>query len=108
MKKQGGKQMSKQRLFKTVVWFFVLQVVFLGVLLAKVGAALAAESVPSKPAEKSKKKVSEMTFDEILVQGQYHFSDESVVTVEDDKVLDALLGVRTEFKDRLKKSATKY
>lgn len=47
-------------------------------------------------------------FDEILVQGQYHFSNEAVTTVEEDKVLDALIGVRSDFKDRLEKSSTRY
>ncbi|MCJ8276551.1 MAG: hypothetical protein HRT44_02385, partial [Bdellovibrionales bacterium] len=57
---------------------------------------------------KTKKKVrvsKEVSFDEILVQGKHHFSDEAVVTVEQDKVLDALLEVRKDFKDRIKKSA---
>lgn len=45
------------------------------------------------------------SFEDLLVQGQYHFSDESVTTVEEDKVLDALIGVRADFKDRLKKSS---
>lgn len=54
-----------------------------------------------------KKKSTEVSFDDVLVQGKYHFSDEAVTTVEDDKILDALLGVRTEFKDRIKKSTSR-
>lgn len=50
---------------------------------------------------------TEHSFEDLLVQGQYHFSDESVTTVEEDKVLDALIGVRSEFKDRLENSAEK-
>lgn len=46
-------------------------------------------------------------FDELLVQGKYQFSDESVTTVEEDKVLDSLLGVRKDFRDRLERSALK-
>jgi hypothetical protein len=42
------------------------------------------------------------------VQGKYHFSDEAVTTVEEDKVLDSLIGVRTEFKDRLEQSAERF
>jgi len=56
----------------------------------------------------TKKKTTDVSFDDVLVQGKYHFSDESVTTVENDKVLDALLGVRTDFKDRLKKSAARH
>jgi hypothetical protein len=54
-----------------------------------------------------KKKSTEVSFDDVLVQGKYHFSDEAVTTVEDDKILDALLGVRTDFKDRVKKSTSR-
>jgi hypothetical protein len=55
-----------------------------------------------------KKKSTEMNFDDVLIYGKYHFSDEAVTTVEEDKVLDALLGVRTDFKDRMKKSASRH
>ncbi len=54
------------------------------------------------------KKTTDVSFEDLLIQGKYHFSDESVVTVEEDKVLDALLGVRKDFKDRIKKSASRY
>lgn len=47
-------------------------------------------------------------FEDLLVQGKYHFSDEAVTTVEEDKVLDALIGVRSDFKDRLKSSTGSY
>lgn len=63
----------------------------------------AGEPVP----QAKKKKSTEVSFDDVLVQGKYHFSDEAVTTVEDDKVLDALLGVRTDFKDRIKKSTAR-
>ena len=49
-----------------------------------------------------------MSFEELLVQGKYHFSDEAVTTVEEDKILDALLPVRKDFKDRIKKSASRH
>ncbi|WP_374030519.1 hypothetical protein [Bdellovibrio bacteriovorus] len=47
-----------------------------------------------------------MNFEDLLVSGQYHFSDEAVTTVEEDKVLNSLIGVRADFKDRMKQSAT--
>lgn len=56
----------------------------------------------------AKKKSTDVSFDDVLVQGKYHFSDEAVTTVEDDKILDALLGVRTDFKDRIKKSTARH
>ena len=48
------------------------------------------------------------SFEDMLVQGKFHFSDEAVTTVEEDKVLDALIGVRTDFKDRIEQSAERY
>lgn len=74
------------------------------IVISTVNAATPTES---KPAATSKK-TTDVSFEDVLVQGKYHFSDEAVTTVEDDKVLDALLGVRTDFKDRLKKSSARH
>lgn len=46
-------------------------------------------------------------FEDLLVQGKYHFATDSVTTVEADKVFDTLIGVRSDFKDRLEESASK-
>jgi hypothetical protein len=56
----------------------------------------------------SAKSSTNVNFEDLLVQGKYHFSDEAVTTVEDDKVLDSLIGVRSDFKDRLKQSSGLY
>lgn len=45
-------------------------------------------------------------FEDLLINGKYHFSDEAVSTVEADKVFDSLIGVRNDFKDRLEDSST--
>ena len=71
---------------------------------------IAVEAAPrkkdiKKSRSKSSKSQTEVSFDEILVQGKHHFSDEAVITVEQDKVLDALLEVPKDFKDRIAKSA---
>lgn len=71
-------------------------------------SAEGAETPAASEVAKKKKKTTEVSFEDVLVQGKYHFSDEAVTTVEQDKVLDALLGVRTDFKDRLGKSATRH
>lgn len=76
----------------------------LGILFSILLCGAMATAAPKDPKKKSRK-TSEVSFDEILVQGKHHFSDEAVVTVEQDKVLDALLEVRKDFKDRIKKSA---
>ena len=82
------------------------KILFLSMTL---GLALSVQAAP-EPAktDAAKKKTTDVSFDDVLVQGKYHFSDEAVTTVENDKVLDALLGVRTDFKDRLKKSAARH
>ena len=63
-------------------------------------------AAPEKTVATPNKKSQEMNFEDLLVSGQYHFSDEAVTTVEEDKVLNSLIGVRTDFKDRMKQSAT--
>lgn len=60
----------------------------------------AAPAKGANPAQKSK----EMTFEEILIQGKYQFSDEAVTTVEQDKVLEGLIGLKKDFKERLEES----
>lgn len=58
--------------------------------------------------EKKKQEGTEHSFEDLLVQGQYHFSDAAVTTVEEDKVLDSLLGVRTDFQDRIEQSSGRW
>jgi len=78
-----------------------------------IGFALAATeptaATDAAPAAKgaAKKKSTDVSFEDVLVQGKYHFSDEAVTTVEEDKVLDGLLNVRKDFNDRLKRSAAR-
>lgn len=80
---------------------------FLGSLLLASQISFAAprkSNVNTKRKNRSKNQ-KEISFDEILVQGNHHFSDEAVITVEQDKVLDALLEVPKDFKKRISKSA---
>jgi len=75
-------------------------------LLAFVLVVFAAAPVVWAKTKKDSPKTS-VSFDDLLVQGKYHFSDEAVTTVEDDKILDALLPVRKDFNDRIKRSASR-
>ncbi len=78
-------------------------------ILASFCVGTLASAQPPKTANTDpNKSQTEHTFDELLVQGKYHFSDEAVTTVEQDKVLDALIGVRTDFKDRIEASADRH
>ncbi|MCB0392658.1 MAG: hypothetical protein KDD58_15315 [Bdellovibrionales bacterium] len=69
---------------------------------------LSSNIVDATESEQGEKLKTNLSFDELLIQGKYHFSDEAVVTVEDDKILDALLPVRKDFKDRVKRSASRH
>lgn len=80
--------------------------IFFPALLA--GMVLLTGTLASAEEAAKKRKSTELSFDDVLVQGKYHFADEAVTTVEDDKILDALLGVRTDFKDRIKKSTARH
>ncbi len=68
-------------------------------------------SVFSSPKEEPEKNVikneQEISFDEILVQGKHHFSEEPVETVKQDRVLDTLLEIPKDFKDRIKMSSVR-
>lgn len=74
-------------------------------IIALVAVSGWAQAAPEAGAV-STKKAQDMSFEDLLVSGQYHFSDEAVTTVEEDKVLNSLIGVRADFKDRMKQSAT--
>jgi hypothetical protein len=77
----------------------ILLLLFLG------ATAVASESPKDSSAQASQ---TSHSFEDLLVQGKYHFADEAVSTVEEDKVLDSLLGVRSDFKDRMTKSAEQF
>jgi hypothetical protein len=81
-----------------------LMTVLLGSLIGLGSAAVAA---PKAGEAKKKESQTNHNFEDLLVQGKYHFSDEAVTTVEEDKVLDSLIGVRSDYKDRLKKSTAR-
>ncbi len=59
-----------------------------------------------KQAQKfDKKKMStNLDFEDRTVGGKYNFSTEAITTVEKDKSLDDLIGVRKNFKDRIERS----
>ena len=76
-------------------------------LIVSLASSAAEVASPSANKNSKDKGSSSHNFEDLLVQGKYHFSDEAVTTVEEDKVLDSLLGVRSDFKDRIEKSSLK-
>lgn len=77
----------------------------MAVLLFLIAASAGAAPTTDKAAATKDGTGREHSFEDLLVQGKYQFSDEAVTTVEGDKVLDSLLGIRTDFKDRIQKAA---
>ena len=76
---------------------------------AKKTVPKAETAAPAASAEASAdKSETSHNFEDLLVQGKYHFTDEAVSTVEEDKVLDSLLGLRSDFKDRMAQSAEQF
>lgn len=91
-------------------WFALLLSVF--VSYSTVGEAAKTRShskVVQKHKSKTKKRVKKtssdletnMRFDPHAVRGKYQYSDEALGRVENEKSLDDLFGLRTNFKDRL-------
>lgn len=95
----------KHNSFNRIGAFFLIGVL---VFVVSVRAEDAQKSAAKNPAKTAKKRTTDVSFDEVLVEGKYHFADEAVTTVEGDKVVDALLNVRTDFKDRIKKSSSRH
>ncbi len=66
------------------------------------------KTINKKAVDKKKTKYgTEFNFNDLLVRGEYAQPAEASATVEDEKILDDLLQVRKDFKDRLKQSSTK-
>ena len=51
-----------------------------------------------------KKLSTSLDFSDRTVGGKYQYSTEAITTVENDKSLDDLIGVRKNFKDRIERS----
>ncbi len=107
--------MSRRRrtrsFFSSLVGFLLTFLAALTFLWANQVAGAVVGGAPAAPAKGTAAvktaRTTDVNFEDVLVQGKYHFSDEAVTTVEEDKVLDSLLGVRKDFQDRIKKSVSR-
>ena len=59
----------------------------------------------TRPLKKKGQLQTDVRFEENVLQGQYQVPTEAMATVENEKILGDLLGVRKHFKDRLKQAA---
>ena len=119
MKKEGLVLCRKLQIF---LGFIGICAALAGDLVLAVGSESAALPPDSSSAEEdqgaSKKRKQDkpttgsdsqkFSFDEILVQGRFNSNDVAITTVEEDKVLDALLGVRKHFNDRIEESVEQW
>ncbi len=81
----------------------ILALAFALLFIATVFAANL-EAAPKKQAQK--KLSTNVDFEDRTVKGKYMFSTEAITTVESDKALDDLIGVRKNFSDRIERSKT--
>lgn len=51
---------------------------------------------------------TDISFEDALVNAKHHGVGEAVITIGTDKVLNSLLGIKTDFKKRIKKSFYKF
>lgn len=75
--------------------------------VAQAKAKKATTQPKSQKTDHSSKLGTDFSFGDALVNGKYQSANEGTVTVEDDKTLVDLLGVRKHFKDRLATDTTR-
>ena len=80
---------------------------FLVAFFLLIGSQVLAQGQGGNTAPQADASSRNHSFEDLLVQGKYHFATDSVTTVEADKVFDTLIGVRSDFKDRIEESASK-
>lgn len=101
----------KQTLKTKIVWVFIVIAFSDFANSSQIAKETLGENVSSsvRAANTDNSKVgTKYSFEDLLVQGQYHFSEEVVTTVEEEKVLDSLLGIRRDYKDKLKETQTQF
>lgn len=88
---------------KTLTHLLILLLILPGVSFAKKGTASKnGSSVQSKVAVAQSSTLStDVSFDGTNLYGRYNRADEAIATVEDEKIMGRLLGLRMDFKDRL-------
>ncbi len=81
-----------------------LAVALISSLILLVTATEALSATKSKARPVKSKLSTEVDFNDRLVGGKYQYATESITTVENDKILDDLIGVRKNFSDRISRS----
>jgi hypothetical protein len=85
-----------------------LRIVLALLLVLSFSAAEAVNHKKKKSVQKVKSNLgTSYVFEDGVVHGKYQYADESVSTVENEKVLNSLLGVRRDFRDRLQEETAR-
>lgn len=79
----------------------LFKLLLLSLLLA---SQVSAKTLAKTKTSSNQKLSTEIQFDGSTLFGRYLYSDEAIATVEDEKNMGRLIGIRMDFKDRLKKS----
>lgn len=82
----------------------LLAIAFTILYIAAVFVAQDANAAQSAKKASKKNLSTSVDFNDRTVGGKYMFSTEAITTVENDKSLDDLIGVRKNFKDRIERS----
>ena len=81
--------------------FIVSLILLLGILTVFEASIAFGKSTSKKV--KTQKLSTDLHFDDLSVKGRYQVPGEGLVVVEDEKLVDDLLGYRTHFKDRIQR-----
>lgn len=82
----------------------ILALAFAILYIATIFAAQNAHGATTKAKPAHHKLSTSVDFSDRTVGGKYMFSTEAITTVENDKSLEDLIGVRKNFKDRIERS----
>ncbi len=79
-------------------------------IIGLIVASSMAQAAPKKSTRAKQSKAhgdlqTDVRFDDSVLHGQYQVPEEALAKVENEKVLNDLLGIRKHFKDRLLESA---
>ena len=82
-----------------------MKFVWMGIILNLImSSTVTAKSQKPSPARQSSTK-TEFHFDGSTIHGRYQSGEEALARVENEKIMNDLLGIRKDFKDRLKVQA---
>lgn len=80
---------------------FLLGLILISIISSSTYAKKMDTKSSNKTSDRNSRLSTEMNFNDMMVRGKYQYSGELAATVEKEKSLADLLGVRKDFKDRM-------